>query len=310
MAAGLATTLPVLVALRAAAGVGAALCASSLIAAIADVVPQERRARGIALVNTTTNVFIGVVGVPLAGIIAEATSWRASLALVGLFALAAAFAIWFVFPTFGGSASGMRRLYSLVLGDRSAMLLLAVALVSGIAWVGWSTFVVVFFQHTFGVTVGVASTFAISTGVGYLVGAQVAGRLADRVGRRRVAVVALLGAAAGYVAITATSIPVTAAIVMNALLVGLLAARIVAVQTMVTEQVPAARATMGALLGSVNAAAASGGAAIAGVAIDAGGFPLFGLAAAVLALVAAALLLLVRPKAADGAVITAAPALR
>jgi predicted MFS family arabinose efflux permease len=80
-----------------------------------------------------------------------------------------------------------------------------------------------------------------------------------------------------------------------------MAARIVAVQTLVTEQVPAARATLGALLGSVNAAAASGGAATAGLAIDAGGFPLFGLIAAGLALAAAVLLAFVRGRTAEGA---------
>jgi predicted MFS family arabinose efflux permease len=297
--AALAPTFEVLIACRLASGVGGALCASSLIAAVADVVPYERRASAIGLVNTTTNVFVGVAGVPIAGILAEATSWRVSLAVVGIVALCAAAMAAVSLPPSGRGVAGVRRLYALVFGDRSALMLLAVALVAGFAWVGWSTFVVVFFQRTYGLPQGLASTFAISTGVGYLIGGQLGGRLGDRIGNRTVAIVALLAAAAGYIVITEAPLPLAGAAVMNVVLVALLAARIVTVQTMLSEQVPDARATLGALMGSANAAAASGGAAAAGLAIDAGGFALFGLVAAVLAVAAALLLLFVRERSVE-----------
>jgi predicted MFS family arabinose efflux permease len=296
--AALAPTFEVLVAFRLASGVGGALCASSLIAALADVVPYERRASAIGLVNTTTNVFVGVAGVPIAGILAEATSWRVSIALVGVVALCVAAAVAVSLPPSGRGTAGVRRLYALVFGDRSALLLLGVALVAGFAWVGWSTYVVVFFQRTYGLPQGLASTFAISTGVGYLIGGRLGGRIGDRIGNRTVALVALLAAAAAFIVMTEVPLPLAGAAVMNAVLVALLAARIVAVQTMLSEQVPAARATLGALMGSANAAAASGGAAIAGLAIDAGGFPLFGVIAAALVVAAALLLAPVRARAA------------
>jgi predicted MFS family arabinose efflux permease len=297
-AAALAPTLELLVMLRFCAGIGAALCVSSMQAALADNVSYRERGSAIAMVSTGGNLFVNVVGLPVAGILAEATSWRVSLGLVGVLALltAAALSVWLPRSRSSGSVGSVRRLYAIALSDRSAMLLLWVTLLAGFAWTGWASYVIVFFQRTFDLPQGLASTFAITTGIGFFVGGQLGGRIGDRRGNWSVSVVGLVAGAACYALLTRTWIPLALAVALNAVLVALIAARVVTVQTMLSERVPAARGTLMAIFGSVNAMAATGGVALAGLVIDAGGFGLFGVVAAGLLLTALVLLVFVRER--------------
>jgi len=300
LAAALAPTFALVVASRFCGGIGAALLGSSMTAALADAVPYRQRGGAIAIVSTGGNLFAFVVGLPLAGIVAEATSWRVSLAmLAALFVVgAAAIARWIPPSHASATVAGVRRLYRLALGDRSALLLLAAALLAGFAWTGWSGYVVVFFQRTFELPQGIASIFTITTGVGFFVGGQIGGRTGDRFGNRSVGIAVLVVAAAAYAAMTPAALPIAAAAALNVVLIALIAARVVTIQVMLSEQVPASRGTLMAIFGSVNAAAA-GGVALAGLAIDIGGFGLFvGIVCVILVTTAAALLVFVHERAA------------
>ena len=300
LAAALAPTFALVVASRFCGGIGAALLGSSMTAALADAVPYRQRGGAIAIVSTGGNLFAFVVGLPLAGIVAEATSRRVSLAMLAALIVvgAAANARWIPPSHASATVAGVRRLYRLALGDRSALLLLAAALLAGFAWTGWSGYVVVFFQRTFELPQGIASIFTITTGVGFFVGGQIGGRTGDRFGNRSVGIAVLVVAAAAYAAMTQAALPIAAAAALNVVLIALIAARVVTIQVMLSEQVPAARGTLMAIFGSVNAAAAAGGVALAGLAIDIGGFGLFGIVCVILVTTAAALLVFVHERAA------------
>src|SRR5678815_2747545 len=71
----------------------------------------------------------------------------------------------------------MRSLYTSVLTDRSALSLLGSNLLGVVALTSWTLYIVPFFQQTYGIAQGLASTYALVQGGGLLVGSQIGGRL-------------------------------------------------------------------------------------------------------------------------------------
>src|SRR5205823_8524238 len=70
--------------------------------------------------------------------------------------------------------------------NRSALGAIASSLLGSLYWFTWSTYIVVFFEQSFGLSQGVASTFALTQGLGVLVGSQLGGRLGARIGHKPV----------------------------------------------------------------------------------------------------------------------------
>src|SRR5678815_532404 len=71
----------------------------------------------------------------------------------------------------------MRSLYTSVLTDRSALSLLGSNLLGVVALTSWTLYIVPFFQQTYGIAQGLASTYALVQSGGMLVGSQIGGRL-------------------------------------------------------------------------------------------------------------------------------------
>src|SRR5437764_13934207 len=92
--AAFATSFPVLVATRMIAGVGGSVIFPNSNATLGDNFPYGERSRAVATV-IGLNTMASIVGVPLAGIIAEATTWRASVGIVGVLSIAAAVLLYF-----------------------------------------------------------------------------------------------------------------------------------------------------------------------------------------------------------------------
>lgn len=84
-----ATSFAVLIAMRMIAGIGSSVLWPNVTAMVGDNVPYRERGTAMSTV-IGLNTMASVVGVPIAGIIAEATSWRISVALVGVLSIAAA----------------------------------------------------------------------------------------------------------------------------------------------------------------------------------------------------------------------------
>jgi predicted MFS family arabinose efflux permease len=277
LAAAVAPTFGLIVAARIASGVGSAVIFPNANATIADTFPFRERGKAIATV-IGMNTMASVIGVPIAGIIAEATSWRVSVALVGALAILAAIVLFLRMPNAQGTnrESKVRALYALILNDRSAVAAIASSFLGALYWFTWATYIVVYFQRTFGLSQGVASTVALTQGLGVLVGSQIGGRLGDRTGHRRIVAISVFTSGLLLLLQTNLPLPLIAAAALNLVLSGVIGARFATNNTLMTEQVPEARGTMLALSASVVSVAIVVGASIGGVVVDGPGFWLLG----------------------------------
>jgi predicted MFS family arabinose efflux permease len=278
LAAATAPTFGLIVVSRIASGVGSAVIFPNANATIADTFPFRERGKAIATV-IGMNTMASVIGVPIAGIVAEATSWRVSVALVGALAVIAATVLFLRMPNAQGTnrESKVRALYALILGDRSAVAAIGSSFLGALYWFTWATYIVVYFQRTFGLSQGLASTVALTQGLGVLIGSQIGGRLGDRSGHRRIVAGSVFISGVLLLLQTNLPLPLVAAAALNLLLSGVIGARFATNNTLMTEQVPEARGTMLALSASVVSVAIVVGASLGGIVVDGPGFWLLGI---------------------------------
>jgi predicted MFS family arabinose efflux permease len=292
---------------RALAGLGAAVILPNMMATVADRFPYRERARIVGFVFTS-NTIGGIAGLTLAGIVAERYGWRVSLASAGVAALIA-FTLLVVLHGRAHTATravSMRSLYTSVLTDRSALCLLGSNLLGVVALTSWALYIVPFFQQTYGLAQGLASTYALVQAGGLLVGSQIGGRLGD-VGQKQLlcAALAVYGVILFTVLFSAPALPFA--------LIGLLAAatcyglRATANAALMSEQAVSARTTVFAF----SAATVSAGTVVAGAAggraLDVGGFGALGLFCLVSAVLSALIVAaFVRERATDEPVAPAA----
>jgi len=205
LVAAVAPSFGLIVAARILSGVGAAVIFPNSNATVADVFPFRERGKAIGAV-IGMNTMASVIGVPVAGIVAEATSWRVSVGIVGGLAILASVVLFVRMPSAGGTnrESRIRALYALIIRDRSAVSAVASSFLGGLFWFTWATYIVVFFQRTYGLSQGLASTYALTQGLGVLIGSQVGGRLGDRRGHRRIVAASVL--IAGFAIVFAATV--------------------------------------------------------------------------------------------------------
>ena len=278
LAAAIAPSLGLIVAARVASGVGAAVIFPNINATIGDTFPY--RERGSVLSTTISmNTLASIVGVPIAGIVAELLSWRISLAIVGVLAIVAGIVLLFRLERAPGRHDDVRirALYARILDQRSAVAAIGSSFLGALFWFTWVTYLVVFFQRTFALTEGVASTVALTMGLGVLIGSQIGGRLGDRIGHRRIVAGSVVASGALLLVQTNLALPLVAAAVLNLALSAVIGARFATNQALMSEQVPEARGTMLALSSSVAAMAIVVGATLGGLFVDGPGFGALGL---------------------------------
>ncbi|MGH2499498.1 MAG: MFS transporter [Candidatus Limnocylindria bacterium] len=286
--AAFVASFALLLATRFVAGAGAAVIFPNVNATIGDSFPYRERGRAMSTV-IGVNTLASVAGLPIAGIVAEATSWRVSMFIVGTLAvLSALMLLLHLRPDRPDAApQGARVLYSRIVGSRSAIAAIVSSLAGALFWFTWGTYLVVFFQRTFGLSQGVASTVAVTMGLGVFVGSQLGGRLGDRVGHKQI--VASTIAIAGLLLFTLTNLPLplAAAAALNLLLSAVIGARFATNTVLLSEQVPQARGTMLAVSSSVVSLGIVAGASLGGVLVDTLGFWALGAFCLALALLSA-----------------------
>jgi predicted MFS family arabinose efflux permease len=290
--AAFATSFALLILLRTFAGIGAALIFPNVSAMIGDNFTYRDRGSAMSTV-IAFNTMASVVGVPAAGIVAEATSWRISLAIVGGLCLLATVLLYFLLRPAQVRVSESRffELYRSIFRRRSAVAAIVSSFLGSLFWFAWSTYIVVYFESVYGLSRGVASTFALTLGLGVLVGSQVGGRLGDRVGHKPVVAGAILISAALLLLLTNASLPLVAGAGLNLLLSAVIGARFATNQTLMTEQMPDARGTLLALASSTIGLAIVLAASLGGILIDLYGFQAVGAFCAVMALASASVVI-------------------
>ena len=291
--AAVATSFAMLVAMRMIAGIGSSLIWPNVTATVGDSIPYRERGSAMATV-IGLNTLAAVVGVPVAGIVAEGTSWRVSVAIVGILSIiAAVLLLWRLRPAQTRlSESRVRELYRSILTNRSAVAAIGSSLLGSLYWLTWSTYIVVFFQRSFGLAEGIASTFALTLGLGVLVGSQLGGRLGTRIGHKPVVGGSVLISGTLLLVQTNLTPPLVATAILNLVLSAVIGARFASNTTLLTEQVPEARGTLLALSASVYSVSLVVGATLGGILIDALGFWALGVFCFAAALLAALVVLL------------------
>lgn len=268
-----ATSFLLLVAMRTVAGIGAAMIFPNTSAVVGDSFPYRDRGRAMSTV-IGFNTLASVIGVPTAGIVAEATSWRVSLALVGALCIVASTVLYFLMRTTHATTteSSAAELYKSVLRSSSAVAATISSFLGSLFWFAWSTYIVVYFETVYGLTRGAAATFALTLGLGVLIGSQIGGRLGDRVGHKPVVATAIVVSGALLLLLTNTSLPLIAGAALNLVVSSVIGARFATNQTLMTEQMPRARGTLMALSSSTIGLAIVLAASIGGFLIDSFGF--------------------------------------
>jgi predicted MFS family arabinose efflux permease len=268
-----ATSFAVLVAMRIIAGIGGSVIFPNVTATVGDNFPYRDRGSAMGTV-IGLNTMAGVIGVPLAGILAEATSWRVSVGLVGVLSIVAAVVLlWKLRPAQTPlSESRIRDMYRSIVTNRSALGAIGSSFLGALYWFTWATYIVVFFENAFGLSQGVASIFALTQGLGVLVGSQLGGRLGGRIGHKPIVAGSVLISGVLLLLQTNLPLPLPATAVLNLVLSAVIGARFASNTTLLTEQVPEARGTLLAVSASVTSGSIVVGAAIGGLLIDGPGF--------------------------------------
>ncbi|MDQ3098042.1 MAG: MFS transporter [Chloroflexota bacterium] len=289
----LAPTFELLLLARAIAGIGAAVLFPNVQSLIGDSFPYQERGRAISTV-IGLNTFASIVGIPVAGIVAEATSWRVSLLLVAALSLAAAGALHVLVARDrpSGDPARARALYGLILGNPSAIAAIASSFMGAFFWFAWATYVVVYFEQVHGLSASLAATVTLTLGLGVLIGSQIGGRLGDRIGHRRIVWSTIATSALLLVALTNLPLPLVAAAGLNLVLSAVVGARFATNTALLSEQVPEARGTMMAVSASVVSLAIVTAAIVGGMLVDGPGFGALGLLSAAMGLLSTAIVLL------------------
>ncbi|MEP6694307.1 MAG: MFS transporter [Chloroflexota bacterium] len=273
----LAPTFELLIAARAIAGIGGSLIFPNANALIGDLFAYRERGRAMSTV-IGFNTMASVIGVPVAGVVAEATSWRVSVGLVGVIAIVAGIGLAiFLRPARTNiNADRIWGMYRLILSNPSAVFAIISSFLGSLYWFTWITYLVVFFQKTYGLSEGTASTYSLTLGLGVLVGSQIGGRVGDRIGHRRVVAGTIVASGLILLALTAAPPPLIAAAAMNLLLSAVIGARFATNTSLLTEQVPEARGTLFAFSSATASLSIVVGAAIGGFFVDTIGFAAIG----------------------------------
>lgn len=224
---------------RAVTGAAAGIISALVVAAIADVVPYERRGRAMGWV-ATAYFAAPVLGVPIAAWIADRAGWRTNYVVFAAVAgiVTVAVALWFDEPERHGRAvrSPLGYIRFLKEGRSTAAAAFSAFFVTG-GLTGFLLFLGAYLRSEFGLSLTQVGLVFFITGIASLIGALSAGWLADRVGKLRVA---LAGSAA--LALFLIVVPETMGgfLYITLGLVGLsAAARVAPLQSLVTQLVSA-----------------------------------------------------------------------
>ncbi|WP_455922771.1 MFS transporter [Pseudomonas putida] len=205
-ASALANDFALLLACRAAAGLGAGVYLAVGIAASAAISTARQRGKAIALVMT--GMASGtVLGVPLSLILADHLGWQAALWLVALLGVVAWLGLLLKLPVLGAGAHVPLAHKLALLGDARVLGMLGVSLLAAVASLGLYTFIEPIMSEAAGTTRLSVTPYLWVWGLGGVAGSLLVGRL--------VAVIsgpALVGLIMLTLAIALWSLPLAAAV--------------------------------------------------------------------------------------------------
>ncbi|MEU3056146.1 MFS transporter [Streptomyces griseus] len=255
---GLGGDFTVILISRAVAGLGSAMIMPSVYAMIAENFPFEKRGKimGIVVAGLLSST---VLGVPLGAYLAYLMSWRAAFVAVAVVAAAVYLMVLVRLPAVapkdpleraGNPVASYLGMIRRAVTTPALLCVLGSTLLWSAALYGMFSNIGVFFSERFDFNEAQTGFAIMGSGAGSMAGALLGGRIADRLGKRRVLVAAALVAAAGV-----SAVPLIGEHLVPVLIVFILWGTAVGVgqpvlNTLVSELRPETRGTALALNGS------------------------------------------------------------
>jgi predicted MFS family arabinose efflux permease len=179
-------------------GLAAGTFSTCSVAYVGDYFPYERRATAMSIVQAGY-FFALVLGIPVATLIAQSQGWRASFVFFGALSLLAFFLVLLLLPTdkhlmtqqasedFSRSDN-----LKLVFGNRERIASIFAAFCVSAGFVGFLFYLGSWLEKSFGTKPLTVGFIFIAVGVVSLVGAFVAGPIADKFGKRLISILSTL----------------------------------------------------------------------------------------------------------------------
>jgi predicted MFS family arabinose efflux permease len=235
-------------------------------------VPYSRRGLAMALSEVSwSGAFL--LGVPLAGWLIARTGWNIPFLLFAILGLASAVLVRSIVPAEDGqihTRTSLRVSLDAVLASRSALAGLAVGLLISVSNEGISVVFGAWLEHGFGLQVAALGAASAVIGVSELSGEGLVAAFSDRIGKRRAVALGIAANAAACLALEPLGRTLPGALLGLFLFYITFEFALVSVIPLMSELVPAARATvLAGSSGSHSAGRALG--ALLGPALYAGG---------------------------------------
>jgi predicted MFS family arabinose efflux permease len=296
-AAALAPSFAALAAIRFAAGLLGSMAPTSLMAAVGDLFPAERRARAMGWFNMGFS-FAAIAGVPLMSAVGGVLGWRWAFVTIGVLLLALALCVRLWFPRIPPMAVGTSVLatYRTVWDVRGLLNLLGANLMERSLFSMVTIYLPAFLMLSYQMSaMGVAPVLAI-VAVGTIAGNILGGWLGDRFVQPGIFVVAQLVAGTLGLTLFGATLAFPAAVGLAALLSMVNAASRPAFLAYGSDLAPGQRGALFGLIALSNQSGLVIGSVVGAAVLGSGGYTGFAIAALCQGVLAAGLALpLLRP---------------
>ncbi len=277
-AAAMAPSFLALASVRFAAGLLGSLAPTSLMAAIGDLFPVERRARAMGWFNLGFS-FAAIAGVPLMGAVGGAFGWRWAFVAIGLLLLLLALCVRLWFPRIPPLATGtsVGATYRVVWGVQGLGSMLGANLVERSLFMTVTIYLPAFLMLSYHMTALAVAPVLSVVAVGTIAGNVLGGWLGDRFLKPAIFVVAQLIAGTLGLVLFGVGLTFPAAVALAALLVLTNAASRPAFLAYGSDLAPGQRGALFGLIALSNQSGLVVGSAVGAAIIGSGGYTGFAL---------------------------------
>jgi MFS transporter, DHA1 family, inner membrane transport protein len=297
-AAAMAPTFLALAVVRFAAGLLGSMAPTSLMAAVGDLFPAERRARAMGWFNMGFS-FAAIAGVPLMGVVGGALGWRWAFVAIGVALLLLVLCMGQWFPAMPPSVTGTGILatYHAVWGVERLIPMLLANLVERSMFTMVTIYLPAFLMLAYHRSAVAVSLVLAVIALGAIAGNVLGGWLGDRFLKPGIFVVAQITAGTLGLALFAARLTFAASVALAALLALANAASRPAFLAYGSELAPRQRGALFGLIALTNQSGLVIGSTVGAAVMGSGGYGWFGALALVQGVIAAGLALpLLRPR--------------